>query len=45
MEYAIAGGVPIVYKDDGRIGSRASVDVAMDPAIQDRPNPHPTLTA
>jgi 5-formaminoimidazole-4-carboxamide-1-beta-D-ribofuranosyl 5'-monophosphate synthetase len=44
MSYAIFGGVPIVYKDDGRIGSRASVDVATDPTIQDRPNPNPTLT-
>lgn len=44
-DYAIAGGVPIVYKEDGRIGSRASVDVAMDPTLRERPNPNTTLTA
>lgn len=42
-DYAVAGGVTIVYKSDGRIGSRASVTVAMDPTIRERPNPHPTL--
>lgn len=38
------GGVPIVYKSDGRIDSRASVAVAMDPTVRIRPNPSPTLT-
>lgn len=38
LDYAIAGGVPIVFKDDGRVDSRRSVDVAMDPATRRRPN-------
>lgn len=42
-EYMIAGGVPVVYKADGRIGSLASLQVAIDPTIQSRPNPNPTL--
>jgi hypothetical protein len=41
--YAIAGGVPIVYKDDGRLASLASVTVATDASIRTRPNPNPTL--
>lgn len=45
FNYMIAGGVPVVYKSDGRIESRASVTVAMDPTITRRPNPNPTLTA
>lgn len=44
FEYAIAGGVPVVYKSDGHIESRASVTVATDPTITGRPNPNPTLT-
>jgi len=44
FDYMIAGGVPLVFKSDGRIDSRASVDVAMDPSIRRRPNPNPTLT-
>jgi hypothetical protein len=44
FDYMIAGGVPIVFKADGRIDSRASVDVATDPSIRQRPNPNPTLT-
>jgi 5-formaminoimidazole-4-carboxamide-1-beta-D-ribofuranosyl 5'-monophosphate synthetase len=43
--YAIAGGVPVVFKSDGHIESRASVTVAMDPTVRGRPNPSPTLTA
>jgi 5-formaminoimidazole-4-carboxamide-1-beta-D-ribofuranosyl 5'-monophosphate synthetase len=43
-EYAVAGGVPVVYKSDGHIESRASVEVATDPTIRERENPHPTLT-
>lgn len=45
MDYAIAGGVPVVYKADGHIESRPSVAVATDPTIQDRPNPTPSLKA
>lgn len=44
MSYSILGGVPVVYKSDGHIGGMASVEVAMDPTIQIRPNPNPTLT-
>lgn len=44
FDYMIAGGVPIVYKSDGRVEGRASVDVAMDPTVRRRPNPNPTLT-
>jgi hypothetical protein len=44
FDYMIAGGVPIVYKSDGHVEGRASVDVAMDPSIRQRPNPHPTLS-
>lgn len=42
--YAIAGGVPIVFKEDGRLASRPSVMIATDPSILSRPNPNPTLT-
>lgn len=41
--YATAGGVPIVYKRDGRLASLPSVEVATDDTIRSRPNPHPTL--
>lgn len=44
VDYMIAGGVPIVYKSDGRVEGRASVEVAMDESIRERPNPNPTLT-
>lgn len=43
IEYAIAGGVPVVYKSDGHIESRAAVTVAMDPTVRGRENPAPTL--
>lgn len=42
-DYAIAGGVPVVYKSDGRIESRASVTIAMDPTVRVRLNPNSTL--
>ena len=45
MHYALAGSVPIVYKADGRLDSRASTAVAVDPTLQTRPNPAPTLRA
>ena len=44
FNYMIAGGVPLVAKSDGRIESRASVDVAMDTTMRRHPNPNPTLT-
>jgi hypothetical protein len=43
LAYGIAGGVVIVEKADGRIGSRASVDVALDSTMRSRANPAPTL--
>lgn len=43
-DYAVAGGVPVVYKSDGHIESRASVTIAIDPTIRQRPNPHPNTT-
>ena len=43
FDYAIAGGVPVVYKIDGSIGSRPSTEVAMDDTIRSAPNPTPTL--
>lgn len=43
-EYAIAGGVTVVYKEDGRISSLPSPEIAMDPTIRSRPNPNPTVT-
>lgn len=44
VEYAVIGGVPVVCKADGHIESRASVTVAMDPTITERPNPNPTVS-
>lgn len=44
MSYALYGGVPVVFKSDGHVESRASVAIATDPTIRERPNPHPTLT-
>lgn len=41
--YAVAGGVTIVYKEDGRISALPSVQVATDPTVKGRPNPNPTL--
>jgi hypothetical protein len=43
ISYAIAGGVPVVYKKDGRFGSLASVTVATDPTIRETENPDPTF--
>lgn len=36
--------IDVVYKDDGRIGSLPSLQVAMDRTIRARPNPDPTVT-
>jgi hypothetical protein len=41
--YEVFGGVPVVYKQDGRLGALASVDVATDPTVRVEPNPAPTL--
>src|SRR5579872_7341307 len=35
------GGVSVVNKEDGRVGSLASVAVATDPAVRVAPNPAP----
>jgi hypothetical protein len=43
FDYAIAGGVPVVYKADGNIDSRPSAEVATDSTIRSTPNPTPTL--
>jgi hypothetical protein len=41
--FEIVGGVTVVYKEDGRVGSLPSVQVALDPSIRRRANPEPTL--
>jgi hypothetical protein len=41
--YEAIGGVPVVYKEDGRVGSLPSAEVALDGSIRRRPNPSPTL--
>jgi len=41
--YEDIGGVSVVYKEDGRVGSLASVVVATDPTVRVAPNPAPTL--
>lgn len=43
--YAIAGAVPVVYKDDGRLAWLPSPVVGMDTSLTHRPNPAPTLRA
>ncbi|GAA4301754.1 outer membrane protein assembly factor BamB [Actinomadura luteofluorescens] len=42
--YAAPGGVPIVFKEDGRLGGRPSVLLVQDPSIRTTPNPNPTFT-
>lgn|SRR5262249_60759941 len=43
--YELYGGVPVVYKSDGRFGWLPSVMVGTDPTVRSRPNPSPTLRA
>jgi len=43
MSFLVAGGVPVVYKADGRLEWLPSVVVGPDPTIRVRPNPNPTL--
>lgn len=43
VSFATAGGVTIVFKEDGRVESRPSVMIATDPSIRSTPNPNPTL--
>ncbi|MCX4826612.1 hypothetical protein OG883_44030 [Streptomyces sp. NBC_01142] len=42
--FEIVGGVTVVYKEDGRVDSLPSVQVALDPSIRRRSNPEPTLS-
>jgi hypothetical protein len=41
--YAMAGGVPVVRKEDGALEWLPSSMVAMDPTMRSNPNPNPTL--
>lgn len=41
--YETIGGVPVVFKKDGKVGSLPSVAVATDPTVRSRPNPNPTI--
>ncbi|MCO6008287.1 hypothetical protein NE236_25240 [Actinoallomurus purpureus] len=41
--YEAIGGIPVVYKEDGRVASLPSVTVATDPTVRTRSNPNPTL--
>ena len=41
--FATEGGMPIVFKEDGRVESLPSVMVATDTSVRSRPNPNPTL--
>ncbi|GAB3415139.1 hypothetical protein [Flindersiella endophytica] len=43
LSYAVEGGIPVVYKADGRLGQLPSVEVATDPTTRITPNPNPTL--
>jgi hypothetical protein len=42
-QFAELGGVTVVYKADGRVGTLPSVQVATDSTIQRRKNPSPTF--
>jgi hypothetical protein len=41
MSFAVAGGVPVVYKESGELASLPSVTVATDPNVRIRENPSP----
>ncbi|WP_405135698.1 hypothetical protein [Nocardia sp. NBC_01388] len=45
LSFAIAGGIPVVYKDSGQLGSLPSVTVATNPNVRMRPNPNPVFAA
>ncbi|MET9492801.1 hypothetical protein [Nocardia sp. NPDC006630] len=45
LSFAIAGGIPVVYKDSGQLGSLPSVTVATEPNVRARPNPNPIFAA
>ncbi|MEW1760350.1 hypothetical protein AB0393_28050 [Streptomyces cyaneofuscatus] len=42
--FQIVGGVTVVYKEDGRVASLPSVQVALDQSMQRRPNPEPLFS-
>jgi hypothetical protein len=44
-DYELDGGLPIVRKSDGSVDMLASVEIAMDDTVRQRPNPNPTLQA
>ena len=43
ISFAIAGGVPVVYKESGELGSLPSAEVATDPTVRIRENPNPSF--
>jgi hypothetical protein len=43
LAMSVPGGVPVVYKEDGRFAWLPSPTVAYDDSVQSRPNPNPTL--
>jgi hypothetical protein len=43
INYAVPGGVPVVYKADGRLEWRPSFMTATDDSLRTRENPNPTL--
>jgi hypothetical protein len=43
LSYAVEGGIPVVYKADGRLSQLPSVEVATDPTTRITPNPDATL--
>lgn len=42
-EYEAVGGVTVVSKSDGAVGSRPSAMIAADPTLRGEENPAPTL--
>ncbi|WP_327359732.1 hypothetical protein [Streptomyces sp. NBC_01304] len=42
--FAVLGPVTVVYKDDGRVDSLSSLQVAMDDTIEQHDNPTPTFS-
>ena len=42
--FFVAGGVPVVFKESGELGSLPSVAVATDPTVSVRENPRPIFT-
>lgn len=42
--FEIVGGVTVVYKEDGRVDSLPSVQVALDESLQRRANPTPIFS-